>query len=117
MYHNKCQINHRELSHTVRTMTFFCDGPVFFPKHVTFPPDLAPSRTNSNSNSQGKNAAISPTDGEHSGENIDLSLSGAVRRHVQFVYQQANHNQRRTAKLLGILRATLARPLRKAAQN
>ena len=115
LIHHKWRGNLRELSHTVRTMTLFCDGPVVFPKHVTFPPDLAPSRINSNS--QGKNAAMSPTDGEHSGENIDLSLASAVRRHVQFVYQQANHNQRRTAKLLGISRATLARHLRNAAQN
>src|SRR5438874_3424290 len=115
LIHHKWRGNLRELSHTVRTMTLFCDGPVVFPKHVTFPPDLAPSRINSNS--QGKNAAMSPPDAEHSGENIDLSLSSAVRRHVQFVYQQANHNQRRTAKLLGISRATLARHLRNAAQN
>jgi DNA-binding protein Fis len=40
-----------------------------------------------------------------------------VRRHVNFVYEQTNRNQRRTAKLLGISRATLARHLRNAAQN
>src|ERR1700731_3521012 len=33
--------NLRELSHTVRTMTLFCDGPVILPQHVVFPPDLA----------------------------------------------------------------------------
>src|SRR5436853_1270431 len=80
LVHHKWRGNLRELNHTVRTMTLFCDGPVVFPKHVTFPPDLAPSRISSNS--QGKNAAMSPTDGEHSGENIDLSLASAVRRHV-----------------------------------
>src|ERR1700730_5792401 len=32
--------NLRELSHTVRTMTLFCEGPVILPEHVVFPPDL-----------------------------------------------------------------------------
>ena len=32
----------------------------------------------------------------------DLSLASAVKRHVRFVYKQANQNQRRAAKLLGI---------------
>src|SRR6266436_7670455 len=36
--------NLRELSHTVRTMTLFCDGPVILPDHVVFPPDLEPNR-------------------------------------------------------------------------
>src|SRR5437879_4059913 len=39
----------RELSHTVRTMTLFCDGPVILPQHVVFPPDLEPDRANSES--------------------------------------------------------------------
>jgi DNA-binding protein Fis len=42
----------------------------------------------------------------------DLSLAAAVARHVKFVYNQAGRNQRRTARLLGISRATLARHLR-----
>src|SRR3982751_2558723 len=36
--------NLRELSHTVRTMTLFCDGSVILPQHVVFPPDLEPER-------------------------------------------------------------------------
>src|SRR5947199_4859710 len=36
--------NLRELSHTVRTMTLFCDGPVILPEHVVFPPDLESDR-------------------------------------------------------------------------
>src|ERR1041384_3325676 len=32
--------NLRELSHTVRTMTLFCDSSVILPEHVVFPPDL-----------------------------------------------------------------------------
>src|SRR5947207_8548719 len=32
--------NLRELSHTVRTMTLFCNGKVIMPEHVHFPPDI-----------------------------------------------------------------------------
>src|SRR3989475_2458088 len=32
--------NLRELSHTARTMTLFCNGSVVLPEHVVFPPDL-----------------------------------------------------------------------------
>src|SRR6058998_820102 len=41
--------NLRELSHTVRTMTLFCDGDVIMPEHVHFPPDLEPLQTSANS--------------------------------------------------------------------
>jgi DNA-binding NtrC family response regulator len=112
--HHRWRGNLRELSHTVRTMVLFCDGPVVFPEHVIFPPDLEPSHPNSEHN----NASSALVDDTFAhGENIDLSLAGAVRRHVQFVYHQANRNQRRTAKLLGISRATLARHLKNTAQN
>ena len=98
--------NLRELNHTVRTMTLFCDGRVILPDHVVFPPDLkshAPSVTP-------ERDAAQPPNGE---VNIrDFSLAAAVARHVQFVYDQAGGNQRRTARLLGISRATLARHLR-----
>src|SRR5438309_6047155 len=67
LIHHKWRGNLRELSHTVRTMTLFCDGPVVFPKHVTFPPDLAPSRINSNS--QGNHSTAAHPDGEQPGEN------------------------------------------------
>src|SRR3982751_4382239 len=36
--------NLRELSHTVRTMTLFCNGSVILPEHVIFPSDLKPDR-------------------------------------------------------------------------
>jgi transcriptional regulator with PAS, ATPase and Fis domain len=113
LMHHEWRGNLRELSHTVRTMVLFCDGPVVFPEHVTFPPDLEPSR----SNSEPKQASSAPVNAAQPLGKIDLSLAGAVRRHVHFVYQQANRNQRRTAKLLGISRATLARHLRNVAQN
>src|SRR5438128_4383374 len=41
--------NLRELSHTVRTMTLFCEGDVIMPEHVHFPPDLVPLQTSANS--------------------------------------------------------------------
>jgi transcriptional regulator with PAS, ATPase and Fis domain len=106
--------NLRELSHTVRTMTLFCDGSVILPEHVVFPPDLdsmplPAEQAQASAAPSGKNHA------DHGG--VDLSLSGAVKRHVRFVYEQSNRNQRRTAKLLGISRATLARHLRNVPQN
>lgn len=104
--------NLRELSHTVRTMTLFCDGPVILPEHVVFPPDIpgfqphpdgaAPQQHPTNRNSHDTN---------------DVTLASAVARHVHFVYQQSERNQRKAAKLLGISRATLARHLRKLDQK
>jgi transcriptional regulator with PAS, ATPase and Fis domain len=109
--------NLRELSHTVRTMTLFCDGAVILPEHVVFPPDLEPS----GSTPETEKMPLLPTSNnsnhrvEHSG--VDLSLASAVKRHVHYVYDQTDRNQRRTAKLLGISRATLARHLRGRAHN
>jgi transcriptional regulator with PAS, ATPase and Fis domain len=98
--------NLRELSHTVRTMTLFCDGDVIMPEHVHFPPDLEPLEASANSSD--KSAARAHY--EYNGG--DLSLASAVKRHVRFVYKEANQNQRKTAKILGISRATLSRHLR-----
>jgi transcriptional regulator with PAS, ATPase and Fis domain len=114
LVHHQWRGNLRELNHTVRTMSLFCDGPVILPQHVIFPPDLQPSNSESE---QHLAAAPTPNSGNDLHGEIDLTLAGAVRRHVRFVYEQANRNQRRTAKLLGISRATLARHLRSAAQN
>src|SRR5438132_7743583 len=41
--------NLRELSHTVSTMTLFCEGDVIMPEHVHFPSDLEPLVTPANS--------------------------------------------------------------------
>ena len=108
--------NLRELSHTVRAMTLFCDGGVILPEHVVFPPDLDANRT---ANQQQRPPLVSATNNNSdAGEDgVDLSLAGAVQRHIRYVYDQTNQNQRRTAKLLGISRATLARHLRNAAQK
>src|SRR5438270_1483435 len=99
--------NLRELSHTVRTMTLFCDGDVIMPEHVHFPPDLNSAEPSSNVVERNLPSSQQRTDSSD-----DLSLASAVERHVRFVYKQANGNQRRAAKLLGISRATLSRHLR-----
>ena len=98
--------NLRELNHTVRTMTLFCEGRVILPEHVVFPPDLkSPARA-----AEPERETKASPNGER--EVRDLSLAAAVARHVRYVYDQAGGNQRRTARLLGISRATLARHLR-----
>ncbi len=101
--------NLRELSHTARTMTLFCDGRVILPEHVVFSPDLktggleeaAPPPT------------VPPEASPAAAPDDDLSLAGAVARHVSRVYEQSGRNQRRSARLLGISRATMARHLQK----
>ncbi len=84
------------------------EGSVILPEHVVFPPDLETDRTRTD------NGKSVPVLGNNQPQNpaIDLSLTSAVRRHVRFVFEQANQNQRRAAKLLGISRSTLARHLR-----
>ena len=101
--------NLRELSHTVRTMTLFCEGPVVLPEHVLFPPDLGPSEQMGD----GKKPTFEAGKNNAATVGRDLSLSGAIARHLNFVYQQTGKNQRRTAKLLGISRATLVRRLQR----
>jgi transcriptional regulator with PAS, ATPase and Fis domain len=113
LVHHPWRGNLRELNHTVRTMTLFCEGPVILPQHVIFPPDLEPTNHEGEHRSS---LSLANSANEHHGD-MDLTLAGAVRRHVHFVYEQANRNQRRAAKLLRISRATLARHLRNAAQN
>ena len=103
--------NLRELNHTVRTMTLFCDGRVVLPEHVVFPPDLK-----THAAPVAEEAAAEPSQNGES-EVRDLSLAAAVARHVRFVHEQAGGNQRRTARLLRISRATLARHLRSKAQK
>ena len=115
MLHHQWRGNLRELHHTVRTMTLFCDGPVILPEHVVFPPDLESNRHTPETAAGAPAIALSNNSQERSA--VDLSLASAVKRHVHFVYEQTNRTQRRTAKLLQISRATLARHLRNAAQK
>jgi DNA-binding NtrC family response regulator len=113
LLHHAWRGNLRELNHTVRAMTLFCNGPVILPEHVVFPPDLESEQ--SSSGSEPPDASAFSNNNKEPG--IDLSLAAAVKRHVRFVYEQANRNQRRAAKLLAISRATLARHLQNAAQK
>jgi transcriptional regulator with PAS, ATPase and Fis domain len=115
LLHHQWRGNLRELHHTVRTMILFCDGPVILPEHVVFSPDLESNRHTPETGAGAPAIALSNNSQERSA--VDLSLAGAVKRHVHFVYEQTNRNQRRTAKLLQISRATLARHLRNAAQK
>jgi DNA-binding NtrC family response regulator len=116
LLHHAWRGNLRELSHTVRAMTLFCNGPVILPEHVVFPPDLE-SDQSSGAGEQPEAGTFSNNNSNNKEPGIDLSLASAVKRHVRFVYEQANRNQRRAAKLLAISRATLARHLQNAAQK
>jgi two-component system response regulator HydG len=98
--------NLRELSHVVRTMVLFCEGNVVLPDHVFFPEDLSSDLNELPAASEPRPADPPPSAAD------DLTLSAAALRHIRFVHQQAQGNQRRTAKLLGISRATLARHLK-----
>ena len=111
LIHHSWPGNLRELNHTIRTMTLFCDADVVLPEHIVFPPDLEPDRPVSENN---QHSVFSRNSESERGDDVDLSLAGAVQRHIRFVYDQTNRNQRRTAKLLGVSRATLARHLKGA---
>jgi transcriptional regulator with PAS, ATPase and Fis domain len=106
--------NLRELSHTVRTMALFCNGSVILPEHVVFPSDLRPDRAPSGTD---KSAPVPGGNHQEADTVIDLSLEHAMKGHVRFVYDQANRNQRRAARLLGISRSTLSRYLREVPKN
>src|SRR5437773_3118275 len=81
LLHHQWRGNLRELNHTVRTMTLFCDGPVILPQHVVFPPDLEPNRSMTSRNEQPAVAFANNNNKDHS--TIDLSLASAVKRHVR----------------------------------
>jgi len=114
LLHHAWRGNLRELSHTVRTMTLFCNGSVILPEHVVFPPDLEAERAFPET---GKSVSAFTSNNKEHDPGIDLSLDRAMKKHVRFVYEHANQSQRRAAKLLGISRSTLARYLRDAAKD
>lgn len=101
--------NLRELSHTVRTMTLFCNGSVILPEHVIFPADLRPDQISPRTD---RTVPVSSGNNQEVHAGADLSLESAIQKHVRFVYEQANKNQRRASRLLGISRSTLSRYLR-----
>src|SRR5262249_24578900 len=106
--------NLRELRHTLRTLTLFCNDSVILPEHVMFPSDLKPDRAPSATDEP---ASLLAGDYHKTETNSDLSLGRALQTHVRLVYEQANRNQRRAARLLGISRSTLSRYLRGMPKN
>jgi two-component system response regulator HydG len=114
LLHHDWPGNLRELSHTVRTMTLFCNDSVILPEHVVFPSDLKPDRAPSGTE---KPAPLPAGNHQEADSVVDLSLEHAMQKHVRFVYDQANQNQRRAARLLGISRSTLSRYLRDMPKN
>jgi DNA-binding NtrC family response regulator len=87
---------------------------VILPEHVIFPSDLKPDRPQTETDKPAPLLADNHQDAEM---HADLSLERAMQRHVRFVYDQANKNQRRAARLLGISRSTLARYLQDMHKN
>ena len=106
--------NLRELSHTVRTMTLFCNDSVILPEHVVFPPDL---ESHSGGMDRAQEASTPTGNNQKPERHADFSLDSAIQKHVRFVYEQANRSQRQAAKLLGISRSTLARYLQAAVKK
>ena len=101
--------NLRELSHTVRTMTLFCDGSV----DLAGARDLcAGSRAGDVAEAARKKLSRLLPRQTIMRSTHDLSLGKAVERHISFVYKHTQQNQRKTAKLLGISRAKLVRHLK-----
>jgi transcriptional regulator with PAS, ATPase and Fis domain len=103
--------NLRELHHTIRTVLLFCHGPEVLPEHVIFQPGLYAAELGPDSVTAAPSVPILSSNGGN-GHPDDLSLSQAVQKHVLAVYDQSGHNQRQTARLLGISRSKLARHLR-----
>src|SRR5436853_2326518 len=73
--------NLRELSHTVRTMTLFCDGSVILPQHVVFPPDLEPDGSRGDAPAAGNSASINHHNDQPNNSGVDMTLASAVKRH------------------------------------
>src|ERR1041385_7435021 len=69
--------NLRELSHTVRTMTLFCNDSVILPEHVVFPSDLKPEHAPSGSETP---APTSADNHQEPDAVVDLSLERADRK-------------------------------------
>ena len=104
LLHHKWRGNLRELSHTVRAMTLFCNGSVILPEHVVFPPDLEPDRATSEDD---KSVSKFDSNNKEPDAAIDLLLETAVKRHVRFVYEQIRINGGR--QIGSISRSTLMR--------
>src|SRR5213082_1963688 len=76
LLHHEWPGNLRELSHTVRTMTLFCNGSVILPEHVVFPPDLEAGRDRHPN--EGKSVSDFTSNNQEHDSGSDLSLDGAM---------------------------------------
>ena len=98
--------NLRELRHTMRSVTLFCEGKTVQPDHVIFHRDLVPETGSRDA------PAKSPETSEKMDQSMnDVSLEAALLEHVRRVYEQCGRNQRRAAQRLAISRGKLARHL------
>ncbi len=95
--------NLRELNHTMRTVMLFCEGKTVCPEHIVLEDCLEEPC---------HGAAPAPAPRSETRDSDDLLLRTAIRAHIRAVYKQAGHNQRQTARVLGISRARLARHLK-----
>ena len=102
--------NLRELCHAMRTVVLLSEGEVVLPEHIVLESDIQAQGSPSGTHPEPASVSVIP----NGASSPDLTLAGAVSRHVRAVYEKAQGNQRRAARLLGISRATLARHLRKA---
>jgi transcriptional regulator with PAS, ATPase and Fis domain len=111
LLHHRWPGNLRELHHTIRMVVLFCDQEEVQPEHIEFQPDLSTQAAPEERAENGGFAdASSPSPALSNGD--DLSLEGAVQRHIRAVYEHSGHNQRQAARLLEISRARLVRHLR-----
>src|SRR6266850_6700768 len=69
--------NLRELNHTVRTMTLFCDGSVILPQHIVFPPDLEPERGKSETPVTNTMVSSNHNNDQATNSGVDLTLASA----------------------------------------
>ncbi len=107
LLHHDWPGNLRELNHTMRTVVLFCRGEVVLPEHISFASEL----TSAGPDRPPEVPSPSPAPASAEARGDGLALAEVVRRHIRRVYEGADRNQRRTARLLGISRSTLVRHL------
>jgi len=102
--------NLRELHHSIRTVTLFCEGEEVLPEHILFQPDLYHNHLVAGETDIDSKPADKPAATEMDG--ADTTLIAAVHRHIRAVFEQNRRNQRQTARQLGISRTKLERHLK-----
>src|SRR5262249_53596082 len=107
--------NLRELHHVIRSIVLLCKATEVLPEHLVFQPELFRER----SAPAPKHPLVWSPEQPNGYARLeeDLKLSTALQKHIRYVYDHVNHNQRATARLLGISRARLSRHLKVILQN